>query len=69
MVYFLRFLRHNVVFTVGGKVCDIKHCVTIYTVLLEFSFPYVTFPSMFQLLIIFGTGFKVLTVVRIRNVV
>jgi len=52
-----------------GKVCDIKYCVTIYTVLLWFNFPYVTFPSMFQFLIIFGTGFEVLTVVRIRNVV
>jgi len=28
-----------------------------------------TFPSMFQFLIIVGTGFGVLTVVRIHNVV
>ena len=41
----------------------------IYTALLQFSFPNVTFPSTFQFLIIFGTGFEVLTVVRIHNVV
>jgi len=50
-------------------VCDIKYCVTIYTAFLLFSFPNVTYPSTFQFLILFGMGFEVLTVVRIRNVV
>ena len=56
-------------YTVGEKVCDIKYCMKIYTALLQFSFPNVTFPSTFQFLVIFGTGFEVLTEVRIRNVV
>ena len=43
--------------------------VSIYTAVLQFSFPNVTYPSMFQFLIIFGTGFEVLTVVRNHNVV
>ena len=34
-----------------------------------FQFPIVTFPSTFQFVIIFGTGFVVLTMERIRNVV
>jgi len=51
------------------NVCDIKYYVKKYTALLYFSSPSVIFPSTFQFLIIFGTGFEVLTVVRIRNVV
>jgi len=49
------------VYTVSAKVCDIKHYVKIYTVLLQFSFPIVIFPSTVQFLIMFGTGFEVLT--------
>jgi len=57
------------VYTVGEKVCDIKYYVKVYTPLLQCSFPNVTFPSTLQFLIIFGTGFEVLTMVRIHNVV
>jgi len=57
------------VYTVGEKVYDIKYCMKIYTALLQYSFPNVTFPSTFQFSIIFGMGFEVLTVMRIHNVV
>ena len=57
------------VYTVVEKPCDIKYCVNIYTALVLFSFYNVTFPSMFQFLIINGMGFEVLTVGRIYNVV
>jgi len=57
------------VYTIGGKVCDIKYYVKVYTPLVQFSFPNVTFPKTLQFLIIFGTGFEVLRVVRIHNVV
>ena len=50
------------------KECDKEYSVK-NTVILFSSFPNVTFPSTFQFLIILGTGFEVLTVVRIRNVV
>jgi len=60
---------YNSVQSLWKKVCDIKYYVQIYTTLLQFSFPKVIFPSIFQFLIIFGTGFEVLTVVRIHNVV
>jgi len=36
---------------------------------LHFSFPNVTFPSTFEFLTIFGIGFELPTVVRIRNLV
>jgi len=57
------------VYTVSAKVCDIKYYVKIYTALLQFCFPNVTFPSTIQFLIMFGMGFEVLTMFRIHNVV
>ena len=48
------------------KVCDVKYYVKLYTALLLFSFPNVTFLSMFQFLVTFGMGFEVLTVERIH---
>ena len=49
--------------------CDIKYYLKNILLLYNSFFPPVTFPSMFQFLIIFGTGFEVLTVLRIHNVV
>jgi len=40
------------VYTVGEKVCDIKNYVKLYTALLQFIFPNITFPSTFQFLTI-----------------
>jgi hypothetical protein len=51
------------------NVCDNKYHLNIYTALPQFSFTNVTFPLTFQFLIIFGTGFVVLTMARIHNVV
>jgi len=51
------------------KVFDIKYYVKIILLFYNSVFPSVTFPSTFQFLIIFGTGFEELTVVRICNVV
>ena len=51
------------------NVCDNKYYLNIYTALPQFSFTNVTFPLTFQFLIIFGTGFVVLTMARIHNVV
>jgi len=58
------------VYTVVEEVCDIKYYVknTLLFYIIQFS-PPVTFPSTFRFLIIFGTGFEMLTVVRIHNVV
>jgi hypothetical protein len=56
-------------YTVGEKVSYIKYYVKIYTALLQFSFPIVTFPSTFQFLKILGMRFEVLTMVKIHNVV
>jgi hypothetical protein len=56
------------VYPVVEKVCDIKYYVKNILFFCN-CFHNVTFPSTFQFLIIFGTGFEVLTVVRIHNVV
>ena len=50
--------------------CVIFNTVSQYILLFCYSvFPNVIFSSTFQFLIIFGAGFEVLTVMRIRNVV
>jgi len=70
MVCFLSFL--DIIYTVYTMVeegCDIKYYLKNILLLYNSFFPPVTFPSMFQFLIIFGTGFEVLTVLRIHNVV
>jgi hypothetical protein len=53
------------------KLHVVKYCVCQkHTALVSFCFPNLTFPSMLQLfLLVFGTGFEVLTVVKINNVV
>jgi len=71
MVCLLSFLRRNIKRCIHmvEKECDKEYYVKKNTVILFFSFPNVTFPSTFPVLILFGMGFEVLTVVRICNVV
>ena len=51
------------------KVCDIKYYGKKMYFYYTIQFSNVTFPSTFEFLIIFGIGFELPTVVRIRNVV
>ena len=60
------FIESDTLLYTVERECYIKYYVEIYTTLLLFSFPSVTFLSMFQFVITFGTGFEVLTVERIQ---